>query len=88
MLVATALCADRAMAAAPVVNQQIVSVAGRVVNRLASQFRRTVPAFRTVPVRSECGVVQVASRRLPESERWIAPVELSPYQFRLPPPIA
>ena len=89
-LLATALCADRAMAAVPVVNQQIVGVAGKVTERLARTFRRTVPSFKSVEQRSQGASQQVEAQQrwVPADEPVVEPFAFSPFQFRLPPPVA
>ena len=43
-LVATALCADRAVAAAPALRPQVATAAGKLVTRLSVSLRRVVPA--------------------------------------------
>jgi hypothetical protein len=85
--VATALCADQAIAAAPLPKTQVAEMAARFVERLSQPFRRTVPSAvrplnstRTVLGRPvlppACVVVEVVRN-----------CEFSPFQFRLPPPI-
>jgi hypothetical protein len=86
-LVATALCADRAVCALPAMNHTVAEVAGRVASKLASSFRRTASNYRTVQFRN--------SDESGESSDWprIEPMRMahfafSPFQFRLPPPMA
>jgi len=91
-LVATALCADRAAARACAPGgpssrgeDGVMSMAGRLVSRLSSNFRRVVSAIRLRPSRS----AQVA-RSIVMSAPIIAvivPQQFTPFQFRLPPPI-
>lgn len=90
MAVTTALCADRAamaQASARPERAEIAQLASRIVNRLAQNFKRVMPAALRAPVRQQQatdvtngGVFEAAS----------APVlhrPLSPFQFRLPPPV-
>ena len=86
--VTTALCADQVALAAPVQRPQVAEMAARLVDRLSQTFRRAVPnAVRPID-RSR---VQTDAPSAPVAE----PVavlalncELSPFQFRLPPPLA
>jgi hypothetical protein len=86
-MVATALCADRMTVAAPS-QPQVTQIAGRLVNRLTGQLRRSVVAGR---------LYQPMQRNLPAAEPVATvPVQnipacqarLSPFYFRLPPPQA
>ena len=89
-LVATALCADRAVAAAvtpeaPVRPQtSMMEMAGRFVSRLSSNFRRAVATVRIYEPRSQQGAASF-DRPIPESAP-IVQIPISPNQFRLPPP--
>ncbi len=86
-LVATALCADRAMAAVPEARPQIGQLAEKLAARLSRSFGRTAStrivlterASEGTPTNHEQGVVAQVAR--PQSL-------LSVYQFRLPPPSA
>ena len=81
MVVATALCADRAVAAAP----QARTIAPKsLAARITTSFRQQVPAVRLQPARS---METAASFPLPirETARGVRG-EFSPFQFRLPPP--
>jgi hypothetical protein len=86
-LVATALCADRAMAS-PVSERPDATVAqGTLVGRLSVSLRRCVPAVRLLETRRDQdrpALAVVAIPRLP----LIAPAAFSPFQFRMPPPLA
>ena len=87
-LLVTAVCADRAAAAAPELRPQTGQTAERFVTRLSASFSRVVSAVRIVVERRQGGVF-AADRLLPVS--WVAPAhpqQVSPFQFRLPPPIA
>jgi hypothetical protein len=83
MVVATALCADRAIASAPTSSRS--APARSLASRITTSFRQTVPAVRLQPGRT---MESAASHPLPICE--IASgvrSEFSPFQFRLPPPI-
>jgi hypothetical protein len=87
-LLVTAVCADRAAAAAPALRPEVGQLAERLVNRLSASFSRVVPSVKMVAERQQDGVF-AANRSLPAS--WSAPAHpqaVSPFQFRLPPPIA
>jgi hypothetical protein len=84
-LVATVLCADRALAALPAMNQTVAQVAGRVAAKLAGNLRRTTRDYRSVQWKNQSAPVVIAS--------WpqIVPTDpnhftFSPFQYRLPPP--
>jgi len=62
-LLATALCADRAATAAPLLRPQVADVARQVVRRLSVSFRRTMPAMCLQPSRQEGSAM--AAARLP-----------------------
>ncbi len=83
-LVATALCADRAVIANPVVRPEPV-VSQTLVGRLTVSFRRSVAAVRFLEVRRDQDQLAVAPTVRPQVSTF-APVSLSPFQFRLPPP--
>ena len=89
-LVATALCADRAVASvAPAQVQRhdarVVSLAERFVQRLSSNFRRIVPAMRLCERSRGESLATVANRPAP-IVAFVAQQPISPFQFRLPPP--
>jgi hypothetical protein len=86
-LVATALCADRAMAS-PAPQMPDVSVGQRtLVGRLSVSFRRCVPAIRLLETRRDLDRPALTVVPMPELPA-IAPATVSPFQFRLPPPLA
>jgi hypothetical protein len=86
VVVATALCADRASAAAPQVRPQVSQLARTVANKLTSSFRRVVPTVRFVENRRE-GVCDASESMRTEVRTPIVHATLgSPFQFRLPPP--
>jgi hypothetical protein len=89
VLVATALCADRAMAAAaPEMRPQIGCVTRQVVGEITRRFTRVVPGIKIVQNRQE-QVRGVPARVVPvESVEGVHETETTPFQFRLPPPVA
>lgn len=84
--VTTALCADQVVIAAPLPRPQVGEMAARVIERLAQPFRRTVP-HAVHPIAQTHSAVPQVDRKL---DRPIAVItlncQLSPFQFRLPPP--
>jgi hypothetical protein len=85
-LVATAICADRSLPAARVepVNSHF---AGRLIERLSVNFRRVVPAGQLyMPQRFGQPPMEIAATG-PSLLVDCAPTPLSPFQFRLPPPV-
>jgi len=87
LAVTTALCADRATAAAPTVRPQVSQLAGRIVSRLTQSFGRTV-AGATQVLEQRSPTARVTVRTVAASNDLLAPAHrpLSPFQFRLPPP--
>lgn len=92
-LVATALCADRAVAATAAAPEAaarptsgMMEMAGRLVSRLSSNFRRVVATVRIYEPRSQQAAPSF-ERAIPESAP-IVQLPISPNQFRLPPPTA
>jgi len=87
--VTTALCADHVVRAAPASSTsrtQVSELAGRIVQRLTTSFRRTVAD--ATAVRPE---TRVSGRRTIEQPETFTAVRIqhrpvSPFQFRLPPP--
>src|SRR2546423_13245354 len=87
-LVATALCADRAVAAAPQVRSE-GSVAGRIVSRITTGLRRAVSAVRIYETRQDAVIVRsrpVGTSRIDDAARVEFHPTFSQFQFRLPPP--
>lgn len=87
LTVTTALCADPVAVAAPSVRPQVAGLAGQIVNRLTRSFRQTVTI--ELPVHAQqryTGVSEPAAPALDRSAEVIH-TELSPFQFRLPPPV-
>jgi hypothetical protein len=86
VVVATALCADRASAAAPQVRPQVSQLARTVANKLTSSFRRVVPTVRFVENRREGLCDAPKSMRAEAAAPIVHETQGSPFQFRLPPP--
>jgi hypothetical protein len=86
-LVATALCADRAATAAPQLRPQVADVARQVVQRLTVSFQRTLPAV-CLHQPHQRGAALHAIRPPAPAPAHIRWMPFSPFQFRLPPPLA
>jgi len=87
--VTTALCADRVAPVAQasrVARTHVGEIAGRLVLRLARRFRRVVSAVAQWQERQR-GVAQARRRVLVPVPAFVAPRLVSPFQFRLPPPV-
>ena len=91
-LVATAICADRAVAAAPSVNgggapsdARVTSMASRIVRGFSSSFRRAVSAVRLHETRRDTSAA-VRPELAPDAPLAVHPT-LEPFRFRLPPPV-
>jgi hypothetical protein len=88
-LVATALCADRAVATvapeAVRIDARATSLAERFARKLSTNFRRVVPAMRLCE-RSQADSVASTANRAAPVVAFIAPQPTNPFQFRLPPP--
>src|SRR4051812_3888468 len=86
-LVAAALCADRAVTAAPVLRPCVSGVAGKLVQRLSTRFRQVVPAARVYEARRD--VVEREPLPLASSHTTAGfRPRLSPLITTLPPPLA
>ena len=86
-LVATALCADRTVAS-PSPQLPDVSVGQQtLVGRLSVSLRRCVPAVRLLETRQDVDRPALTVVPMPQLPM-IAPAIFSPFQFRLPPPLA
>ena len=98
MVVTTALCADRAASAAPVLLGSPSgkahaagarqTLAGRIVTRLSQTFRQVVPSAAPLQARQVTPAVTVAPRALADQSLGVPSLPISPFQFRLPPPTA
>jgi hypothetical protein len=87
-LVATAICADRTLPAAPA-EPQASHFAGRLIQRLSVNLRRVVPATCLYqPRRFGLPPPQISNPRPEALLVDLRPPRLSPFQFRLPPPSA
>src|SRR4051812_31979000 len=85
-LVAAALCADRVAVAARVLGPRPATTAAEsLVSRLTSSFRRVVRSVKVIQTRREDGSVK-ATPLAPEPVI-VAPRPVTPFQFRLPPPV-
>jgi hypothetical protein len=85
-LMATAICADRSLPAARV--EPVTShFAGRLIERLTVNFRRAIPAGQLYKQqRFGLPPTQITPAGPSLAIAWVAP-RLSPFQFRLPPPV-
>jgi hypothetical protein len=93
VVVTTALCADRAAAAAPLAGPEAVQVtglnfAGRLVSRLSQTFRRVIPNSAPLEARQPRPAAPAHPERLADQSLHVQPPPISPFQFRLPPPVA
>jgi hypothetical protein len=85
-LVATALCADRALSAAPVLRPQVATAAGKLVSRLSVSLRRVVPSVRVYESRRD-GLADSYVKSSWTSDASVRlGAELSPLLLHLPPP--
>src|SRR5262245_5039944 len=85
-LVATALCADRAVAAAPEVRVE-GSIASRIVSRITTGLRRAVSSVRIYEPRQETSALRpLAVSRIDNVAVVVVHPTLSPFESRLPPP--
>jgi hypothetical protein len=88
-LMATAICADRGLPSAPAEPQTTSHFAGRLMERFCINFRRTVPsATLCQPRRFDLRPAEMALGRFDDLTLGFIATSLSPFQFRLPPPIA
>jgi hypothetical protein len=85
--VATALFADRFGAAAPLIRPQMAQTVRQIAGRLVISFRRVVPSVRFNPLRREERLASATPVRLADTAQLVHPIEFSPFQFRLPPPV-
>lgn len=86
--VTTALCADQMVAAAPLARPQVGEMAARVIERLAQPFRRTIPNAVRPIARTRVATPQAAAFVERPAEVPGLHCQFSPFQFRLPPPLA
>jgi hypothetical protein len=91
MLVATALCADRGLAAPSARPQAITpagSRAGRLIDRLSRGLSRTVAVARPCQDRRPERLILTHPATPVDRQPYAAHRPVSPFQFRLPPPLA
>jgi hypothetical protein len=86
MIVSAALCADRAIAAAPALRPAVGDIATRFVDRLARNLGRTVTGVKLRQTRSITDRPAVFVSVPPIKPTGLHAVA-SPFQFRLPPPL-
>jgi hypothetical protein len=87
-LMATAICADRSLAAAPT-EPQASHLAGRIITRLSIKLRGVVPAVCIYkPRQFGLACARAAAPRFNLIRADFVSPQLSPFQFRLPPPSA
>ena len=84
--VTTALCADQVACAAPAARPQVGQMAVRLMDRLSRPFRRTLPGAIRSPQQQIRSNREPASISRPAVIAIIQHCQLSPFQFRLPPP--
>ena len=83
MVVATALCADRAVAAAPTAHAR-TTTSKSLASRITTSFRQTLPSVRLQPARTLETVAKYPLSVREEASGVRS--DFSPFQFRLPPP--
>ena len=86
VMLAGALCADRAITAAPQLRPQVAELARTLAGRLTVGLRRVVPAAR-VEVRRDARAALVSTGVARPEAFDVAPVRFTPFYFRLPPPV-
>jgi hypothetical protein len=87
LAVTTALCADRATAAAPTPRPHASHLAGRIVDRLTRSFGQSAITAQVMPrQRALNGRTIAAPPAAPAAVSAPSHLPLSPFQFRLPPP--
>jgi hypothetical protein len=85
-LVATALCADRTIAAAPEL-REVQSASPSLASRLTTGLRRSVSSARIYqPQQESLAALPLAASRIMAAAPTASHQLLSPFQFRLPPP--
>jgi hypothetical protein len=86
LAVTAALCADQLASAAPLPKAPVVEIAARLVIRLSESFPRAVARDVRPQVRSERFEASAEVAPAPMAEAVVAHRNVSPFQFRLPPP--
>ena len=87
-LVATALCADRVAMASPQLREPSPGIARQLADRLSVTLRRVLPGVRIHQIRLEGMTSGWPVVSVTASTVVLHSVETSPFQFRLPPPVA
>ncbi|HEX4792796.1 MAG TPA: hypothetical protein VH370_03335 [Humisphaera sp.] len=91
LTMATALCADQVSLAAPASGPraaEFAQIAQRIVARLGQSFRDNAPVSLPRPVRPSQPAARPVSAFIVVLDAAPAHQPVSPFQFRLPPPIA
>ena len=103
VVVTTALCAEQVAAVAPSAvtlgrvatrpqgqgySGAVGDLAGRLVSRLSQTFRQAVPAAVPVQARQPTPAALLAPATPHDQSLAVARRPISPFQFRLPPPVA
>ena len=86
LAVTAALCADQLASAAPLPKAPVVEIAARLVIRLSESFPRTVARDVRPEVRPERFEASAAVIVAPVADAVVVHRNVSPFQFRLPPP--
>lgn len=86
-LLATALCADRAAAAAPAQRLDTTQSSGTFAQRLTVSLRRVVPAVRFLPDRRQGVASPALARSVAVDQASLPLAQGTPFEFRLPPPL-
>ena len=84
MVVATALCADRSVSAAPIARPQSQGLARTFASKLTTSLRRAVAPLPLQPARTAEGA-PTSRLSIGETASGVRS-QFSPFQFRLPPP--
>jgi hypothetical protein len=87
LIVTTAMCAERVVTASPS-SPPVAELASRLIQRLSGTLRRVVAAVPVCPPRRQehSTSAQAPPKRVIEIEP--RQILLSPFHFRLPPPVA
>jgi hypothetical protein len=85
-LIAVTFCADRSMAATPVIQPEVTQFAEKLVHRLSKTFSRTAVAIVIFPQRQQSTSAFCSPPKRIDLAQVFVPPPISPFQFRLPPP--
>ena len=83
---ATALSADRMVAAAPQIKPQVARLTSRLTTRLVQSFRRTIPANSFCEIRQVAPVQVLPELAQASDNQATVWSDSTPFQDRLPPP--